>query len=255
MGTSVSVSKNIDVKQIVNNVTMETLSTSVKSCAAAQSSDQTIYINEIAGNVNTISQSSKLTLNMKCVMESINESKLQADIATNLSTQLEQEAKANPTLFNANVASTTNVQFADTINKIASNITVSNIQTCITTAIAKQNLGIGLITGAVDTISQDVTMDTVVDCMMSDSNINELVTQLDNIVKTDTKQSSSSGLDQSTIIIIVIACIIFSSIFVVIGVMFIKGGGGTKMMRGGASYFSDLSDIGTQMLDTSFLYK
>lgn len=255
MGASVSVSKNIDIKKIVNNVTMETLSTSVKSCAAAQSSDQTIYINEIAGNVDTISQNAKLTLNMKCVMESLNESKLQADIATNLSTQLEQEAKANPTLFNANVASTTNVQFADTINKIASNITVSNIGKCITTAIAKQNLGIGLITGSVDTISQDVTMDTVVDCMMSDSNINELVTKLDNIVKTDTKQSSSSGFDQSTIIIIVIACIIFSSIFGVVGFTFLKGGS-NNMMRGGASsYFSDMGDIGTQMLDTSFLYK
>jgi 3-dehydroquinate dehydratase len=210
MGATVSKNTVVDMNKIVNDVTTDVINTSVKSCMASQGSSQEQVIGEIRGHVGTISQKSSMSLNMKCVQSSINESKMQNDIASKLTSKIQQEAKANPTLLNANAAINTNVNFTDQITKISQHVTNENISNCITDITARQKQTIGLISGSVDTLSQEIDLNTVIECLMNDSTVQDAIANLKTEVTNTTDQKAAAGMDQSTIIIIVIALVILA---------------------------------------------
>ena len=210
------------VADIVNSAIATVLMANSQNC----NKNGTVIADMTFGDINlgdkcglkNIINSASLKMNMKCAQDTNNASDLQNKIADEIKQKLESESTAEGGGLGLSLSGTNssvdNTMISSAVSNIVNTIDVSNLATCVETAISKASLqgkNINCNSPAFTSIENYATAELISDCMQNNSSttklINDLQTKIDEEGKATSTASSSSWLVYLLIGIVLTICV------------------------------------------------
>jgi hypothetical protein len=178
-------STKLDTKTIATTISTATVS-QMQNCGGAQMSDQEFVISNPGGNVviGDLSQNASMNINMACIQTA----EFQQDVKTAAKVALEQlvkQANTGVAFGNRNISETQQ----QAINNVVSSVNLNTLQSCLSSALAKQKILIGEGSDIkVGNISQTIALSTTTDCIANQVSFQAASNELENSVKSTTDQ-------------------------------------------------------------------
>jgi hypothetical protein len=210
--------------EIIRDVASNVIVNSSQECRSKNAAVQRFSLKNINTkgckvNISNINQDMQVSTNFKCIQDSNVNSSSVNQFKTNLEQELTSQASG---LINLNAAET------ETINtmhdKILNNINLSQLASCISQNIARQEKSIGGInmdcTGMpagsnelnISNLQQIMISSNVVDCLQDQKTVADAANTIDQIIKTkQTSTSETFGNFGNWWILILVICICISS--------------------------------------------
>lgn len=223
-------SKSVSANKIVNEAITDILVSSSASCGATQSAEQSLTFSDIKTNGckvrwSDISQDARLETNFTCAQDTSQDAELANKFKKTLDNQVEASIKG----LNIGLSNVETETKNDILNRIATNINMSNIASCVAGSLGKQRMAYDRIeidcegaddkTVTFDNISQKLTAHQVTKCVQSNKQASEAVNELQSFIQNKQK-SSAVGLDLNALLgawmipvmLSVVCCIVTVSI-------------------------------------------
>lgn len=210
MGASNSTIISEQVTDTVKNTINETIIRLAQTCASAIVTNQNIELGNIKNStIDSIHQAASSSINMTCLQSSKNDSELHAQLVDELSNKMDQAAQANPTIANANISTAVGSTFNKLVQNLANSVSIDSVKSCASSTTNNQSLKTGDIEGVdINAIDQQITSESILNCIQNDSNISKMTGQLATYVENATKQTASSGMDITFWIVLVLGILI-----------------------------------------------
>lgn len=219
MGAAVSYSSssttNKNIVSIVTNVIAKRASHCGGSTVLNTTQDLDISGSVIKGS--KILQAVDATIDISCLDSSADDTSLQTDIAAQLKQYADSKTEANPTFLNTNLAISQSEVVSELTREIASNININSIKDCVLAYKASMVEKIRATNATItdSELSQKITSDVVLKCILSDTNQVARIDRLTSIIDQTSVSSAISGMSTlaliATIVAIVIICCSCSS--------------------------------------------
>lgn len=217
----------------LNETINQTVISYSQGCAVVDFSKQKLEFINIKGAVfGDILQDSTSEINLTCLQKNSTDSSFREKLKVNLETKVEQLAKSQGVSALLNVS--TNVQSNNTtnINKILNSTTISNIQNCIVTKGAEQDITFKNIDSSTfGDVTQAIHSSVALKCTQENQTTQGAILDIANDLKSLSSQSATSGCDSSVFIafivgfIVVILALVFFAPTVLSAVNPFKSGG------------------------------
>lgn len=193
----------------INNVTANYYISANQGCSTGQEIRQNIKLGDLDGVTGlTIEANATQVTNLVC----FSELDATVDQSTSLSNAIKSDLKASAEagqIVGYGESDTQTESINRNVNNIATNVSVSSLQTCIAEQFAEQNVEIGNIKNSSEiTITIASSQNAMVNCLQKQSTYISNVTEVANAVTASTDANASSGFDLGTIIGLIIAVII-----------------------------------------------
>jgi hypothetical protein len=208
----------------VSNITKEALTNviqkSSQDCKSISNNNQTMrFTNFTCGgnlDISNLNQKIEVTQNFSCAQQSQQNSELQTKLKEEIKNNLESTAKGQA----IGQIDSNSIAMTDSVNNIVNNINMTQMTSCVASAIQNQNIELNgfTVTGNcnIHNISQEIIAKQVTKCLAANEAANKAIADMQSLLDNDLK-SKSIGMDLGMVFIALI-------IFVFLGFMVLKGG-------------------------------
>lgn len=206
MGASFSKSSskttNTDIVKIITNVVIKQASRCEGTTVLDTVQDMDLSGSDIRNS--KVVQAVDVVVDISCLASSSDNMQLQTEIEAKLKQHAEAQAKADPTLLNANVAISDSEAVSNTVRDIATNIDIDSVKSCMNSYKANltQRLRATNATISDSEISQQIKTKVVMECILSDANQIARVEKLSSLIDQSSAASAASGFDMTALIAI-----------------------------------------------------
>lgn len=214
MGVSANTVEQVqrDVVDIMSKTVFENAST----CTSTAATSQTLNLGNIKGGltIDGLSFSSDQTISMECLQSSENNTEIQRDIESNLTSAIKDKIDG----FNISVSANNQRTLNESIKNLSSESIVRNMKSCMVNSLSNQSISAGNIEGEVNlkNINMDATQLVVAKCIQNDINVQKEINNIATALSAKTENTTLGFLNSTTLMIIIIV------IAVIIGIIVIK---------------------------------